>query len=74
MSWSVSSLCRVWQSQLAETRRLGNILIFLLAGHDTTAHALAMLLGLLALYPEEQVKLVQQIQTLQVTQNELVGA
>lgn len=33
-----------------------------------------MLLGLLALYPEEQVTLVNQIQSLQGTQVELVSA
>ncbi|KAF8607080.1 cytochrome P450 [Ceratobasidium sp. AG-I] len=56
---------------LSEDELVGNILIFLLAGHDTTAHALAMLLGLLALYPQEQLKLVYQIQSLQETQAEL---
>jgi len=38
----------------------GNIYIFLLAGHETTAHTLAFALNLLALYPEEQDKLYQE--------------
>ncbi|KAK9894986.1 cytochrome P450 [Cystobasidium minutum MCA 4210] len=39
----------------------GNLFIFLIAGHETTAHTLAFALGLLAIYPDEQEKLYQQI-------------
>ena len=53
---------------------LGNILIFLLAGQETTAHAMAMLLGLMAIYPEEQARLVRQIRDVQGNQTELVSA
>lgn len=56
---------------LSEDELVGNILIFLVAGHETTAHALATVLALMALYPEEQVKLVQQIHNLQGDRPEL---
>ena len=35
----------------------GNLFIFLVAGHETSAHTLAFALGLLALHPEEQERL-----------------
>ncbi|KAG8694806.1 hypothetical protein FRC08_008248, partial [Ceratobasidium sp. 394] len=41
---------------------IGNIFVFLIAGHETTSHTLGFLFGLLALYPEEQAKLVQHIE------------
>ncbi|EKM52724.1 uncharacterized protein PHACADRAFT_126770 [Phanerochaete carnosa HHB-10118-sp] len=41
----------------------GNIFIFLLAGHETTAHTLCFTFGLLALYPEQQEKLYRQIKS-----------
>jgi hypothetical protein len=43
-------------------RRLGNIFLFLFAGHETTAHALSFCLGLLALYPEVQREVYMQIE------------
>ncbi|KXN89025.1 Secologanin synthase [Leucoagaricus sp. SymC.cos] len=42
---------------------VGNIFIFLLAGHETTAHTLCFTLGLLALYPDGQEKLFQHIKS-----------
>ncbi|KAF9268343.1 cytochrome P450 [Marasmius fiardii PR-910] len=48
---------------LTEREVVGNIFIFLLAGHETTAHTLAYTLGLLALYQEEQEILYQHIQS-----------
>ncbi|KAF9075519.1 cytochrome P450 [Rhodocollybia butyracea] len=39
----------------------GNIFIFLIAGHETTAHALCFALALLALHPTEQETLFQHI-------------
>lgn len=39
----------------------GNMFIFLVAGHETSAHTLAFVMGLLAIYPEEQEKFYQQI-------------
>ncbi|KAF8903954.1 cytochrome P450 [Gymnopilus junonius] len=42
----------------------GNIFIFLLAGHETTAHTLCFAFALLALHPEEQDKLFEQIKSL----------
>lgn len=40
---------------------LGNTFIFLVAGHETTAHTLCFTFALLALYQEEQEKLYQHI-------------
>lgn len=37
----------------------------MIAGHETTGHTLAIVLGLLALYPEEQDQVVKQIKELQ---------
>lgn len=41
-------------AKLTDREVIGNIYVFLLAGHDTTAHTLAFTFGLLALYPEIQ--------------------
>ncbi|KAF5321118.1 hypothetical protein D9619_001344 [Psilocybe cf. subviscida] len=46
---------------LTESELIGNIYIFLLAGHETTAHTLCFTFALLALYPDEQEKLYQHI-------------
>ncbi|KAK0188439.1 cytochrome P450 [Armillaria mellea] len=43
---------------------LGNIFIFFLAGHETTAHTLAYAFTMLALYPDEQEKLYQHINSI----------
>jgi cytochrome P450 len=43
---------------------IGNIFIFLVAGHETTAHTLCYALGLLALYPDQQEILFQHIQSI----------
>ncbi|KAG9081293.1 hypothetical protein FS749_007783 [Ceratobasidium sp. UAMH 11750] len=50
---------------LSEDELIGNAFIFLLAGHETTAHSLAIALALLALYPVEQARLAQEIQAAQ---------
>lgn len=39
----------------------GNIFIFMIAGHETTAHTLGFIMSLLSLYPDVQDKLVQHI-------------
>ncbi|KAJ7583975.1 cytochrome P450 [Mycena floridula] len=44
---------------LSESELVGNIFIYLLAGHETTAHTLCYTFALLALYPDEQEKLYQ---------------
>ncbi|KAJ7595400.1 cytochrome P450 [Mycena floridula] len=44
---------------LTESELMGNIFIFVLAGHETTAHTLCYALALLALFPDEQEKLYQ---------------
>ncbi|KAH8979832.1 cytochrome P450, partial [Lactarius akahatsu] len=46
---------------ITEQELIGNMFIFLLAGHETTAHALCFTFALLALYPDEQEHLYQQI-------------
>ncbi|KAF8605367.1 cytochrome P450 [Ceratobasidium sp. AG-I] len=51
--------------KLTTSELIGNIFIFMIAGHETTAHTLAFLLGLLALYPDVQDKLVQHIAKVQ---------
>lgn len=38
---------------LSEEELIGNVFLFLFAGHETTAHTLAFALGLLAIYPDE---------------------
>ncbi|CAE6419703.1 unnamed protein product [Rhizoctonia solani] len=50
---------------LSEDELLGNVFLFLFAGHETTANSLAFTLGLLAIYPTEQQKVIEQIQELQ---------
>ncbi|KAJ8086003.1 hypothetical protein PM082_004822 [Marasmius tenuissimus] len=49
---------------LTERELMGNIFIFLLAGHETTAHTLAFTFGLLAFYQEEQEILYQHIKSI----------
>ncbi|KZV73228.1 614 534 cytochrome P450 [Peniophora sp. CONT] len=49
------------EPKLADSELVGNIFIFLLAGHETTAHTLAFCFALLALYPDKQEKLFQDI-------------
>ncbi|TFK45544.1 cytochrome P450 [Heliocybe sulcata] len=46
---------------LMDRELFGNVFIFMFAGHETTANALAATLGLLALYQEEQDKVVDHI-------------
>ncbi|KAG8765151.1 hypothetical protein FRC12_007664 [Ceratobasidium sp. 428] len=48
--------------KLTAEELIGNIFVFLIAGHETTSHTLGFLFGLLALYPEEQDRLVQHIE------------
>ncbi|QRV72923.1 cytochrome P450 family protein [Ceratobasidium sp. AG-Ba] len=40
--------------RLTTEELIGNMFVFLIAGHETASHTLGFLLGLLALYPEEQ--------------------
>ncbi|KAI0064393.1 cytochrome P450 [Artomyces pyxidatus] len=47
--------------KLSDRELNGNIFIFLLAGHETTAHTLCFCFAYLALYPDEQERLYQQI-------------
>lgn len=57
---------------LTDKEVMGNIYVFLLAGHDTTAHTLAFTFGLLALYPQIQQELFSSvIEALPSLQDEL---
>ncbi|KAF9530340.1 cytochrome P450 [Crepidotus variabilis] len=49
---------------LDEDEIVGNIFMFLVAGHETTAHTLCFTFALLALYPDEQEKVFRQINSL----------
>jgi cytochrome P450 len=54
---------------ITEQELLGNMFIFLLAGHETTAHSLCFTFALLALYPDEQERLYQQIKDIMADLN-----
>ncbi|KAF8597591.1 cytochrome P450 [Ceratobasidium sp. AG-I] len=56
---------------LSEDELVGNVMIFLIAGHETTGHTLAILLGLLALYPGEQERVGQEIKNLREGEDDL---
>ncbi|KAF9007863.1 cytochrome P450 [Cyathus striatus] len=49
--------------EMTEEELVGNIFTFLVAGHETTAHSLATTFALLALYPDVQEKLYQELKT-----------
>jgi len=49
------------QDKLNDVEVIGNIFIFLLAGHETTAHTFTFAMALLALYPDEQELLFEHI-------------
>ncbi|EMD35530.1 hypothetical protein CERSUDRAFT_116271 [Gelatoporia subvermispora B] len=51
------------KTRLSDEELVGNIFIFLIAGHETTAHTLAYTFIMLALYPEEQKKLFNHIKS-----------
>jgi len=46
---------------ITEPELISNMFVFLLAGHETTAHTLCFAFALLALHPDEQERLYQQI-------------
>ncbi|KDR79850.1 hypothetical protein GALMADRAFT_241949 [Galerina marginata CBS 339.88] len=50
--------------RLTESELIGNIFIFLVAGHETTAHTLCFTFALLAFHPEEQERLLQHIKSI----------
>lgn len=47
--------------KLSDSELIGNIFIFLVAGHETTAHALSFAFALLALHPDKQEEMYQHI-------------
>ncbi|EAU86315.2 614/534 cytochrome P450 [Coprinopsis cinerea okayama7 len=51
------------ENPLTDQEVMGNIFLFLVAGHETTAQTLCFAFALLALYPEEQDALYQEIKT-----------
>ncbi|ELU42947.1 cytochrome P450 [Rhizoctonia solani AG-1 IA] len=60
-------------SKLSEEELLGNVFLFLFAGHETTAHSLAFTLALLSVYPEEQRKVIEEIERLQKERDDFVS-
>ncbi|GJE85498.1 cytochrome P450 [Phanerochaete sordida] len=48
-------------ARLQDSELIGNMFIFMLAGHETSAHTLCYMLALLAMHPEEQEKLYESI-------------
>ncbi|KAK0438005.1 614/534 cytochrome P450 [Armillaria borealis] len=52
------------ETKLTDQELLGNIYTFLIAGHETTARALAFAFALLALYPDQQEILYRHIKTI----------
>jgi cytochrome P450 len=48
---------------LTYTDSTGNVFIYQLAGHETTAHTLAFAFAMLALYPDEQEKLYKHVKS-----------
>jgi len=51
------------EAKLTVSELIGNIFIFLVAGHETTAHTLCFTFAMLALYPDEQEILYQHVQS-----------
>ncbi|KAH6913905.1 614/534 cytochrome P450 [Coprinopsis sp. MPI-PUGE-AT-0042] len=49
---------------LTERELMGNIFVFLVAGHETTAHSLCFALALLALHQDEQGRLYEHLKSL----------
>ncbi|KAH8991730.1 cytochrome P450 [Lactarius akahatsu] len=56
---------------ITEQELFGNMFIFLLAGHETTAHTLCFTFALLALYPDEQERLHQHIEDIMADLNRM---
>ncbi|KAG8699205.1 hypothetical protein FRC09_006761, partial [Ceratobasidium sp. 395] len=56
---------------LADNDVIGNVFLLLFAGHETTASALAFALGLLALYPNVQQEVYEQINQVMGLQSRL---
>lgn len=50
--------------KLTDQELLGNVFIFLVAGHETTGHTLALTLALLALYPDQQEILYRHVKSI----------
>ncbi|KAF8745888.1 cytochrome P450, partial [Rhizoctonia solani] len=57
--------------KLSDRDVAGNAFLFLFAGHETTAHTLSFCLGLLALYPEVQQEVHEQIKQVIGTRDKL---
>jgi len=51
------------EEHLTDEEMMGDIFIFLIAGHETSAHTLAFTFGLLAIYQDEQERLYQDIKS-----------
>ncbi|KAF8997386.1 cytochrome P450 [Cyathus striatus] len=53
----------LYPSEMTEEELIGNVFTFLVAGHETTMHSLAFTFSFLALYPDVQEKLYQELKT-----------
>ncbi|KAI0739045.1 cytochrome P450 [Daedaleopsis nitida] len=51
------------EAKLSDSKLLGNLFVFFVAGYETTAHALAYAFILLALYPDEQEAFYRNLKT-----------
>ncbi|KAF9544260.1 cytochrome P450 [Agrocybe pediades] len=56
--------------KLSDDELIGNVFIMLFAGHETTAHTLAVALGYLAIYEEVQEEIYEQIVSVCGTEND----
>jgi len=54
---------------MTESELISNMFVFLLAGYESTAHTLCFTFALLALYPDEQERLYQQIKDIMTDPN-----
>ncbi|KAG8865470.1 hypothetical protein FRC20_009806 [Serendipita sp. 405] len=63
---------RVGGQSLSDDEIIGNAYIYLLAGHETTAHSLAWTLALLAAYPDEQEKAYREIMENDPSENTVI--
>jgi hypothetical protein len=69
---SLEGLAQDGKSQISDLELSSNVFIFLLAGHETTASSLALTLANLALHPEVQQRLYEEVIAVAGEDGELV--
>ncbi|KAF8579905.1 cytochrome P450 [Ramaria rubella] len=62
------------EKRLTDAELLSNVFIFLVAGHETTAHTMSFILGHLALYPAVQEKLFEELRSIWPETEDIVQA